>query len=326
MYLKLFCLVFSSLFFQHYALSQGLPQQIKTSFSRYPVKAGDCTKITHTSGSIIYIEEGAISSGLDSVIIHYRELHTPLDMIVHDIQMHTMLGDKIYLESTGMFEIYALAGGDTITIAPGKTIEVRMAITSRKVDPRVEGYIYDREQEHWQNFTNQINILKIDDDDNLWGSPPVSNASAVDNNLPAELEEGWGTGEPNAKLKKVLQTMSINQFGLYNFDKMLGGFNYTYVKADFIDNKSKPVQSTIYLVYKNINSVFYFPPSSWQSDFFIIQNQPYKLFTINKDGTVLQLSKYPTLSTIANKQYIFALENIGKPANRRDLSSKIGIQ
>jgi hypothetical protein len=308
-------------------LAQVKDQPFQKSFQQYPVKAGECSKITTNSGSIIFIEEGAIPAGLDSTIIYYRELHTPLDIIAHDIRMHTMPGEIIYLESTGMFEIYALAGNDTVAMAPGKSIEVRMAVASQKADPRVEGYIYDQKNKHWQNFTNQINILKIDDDNHLWGSPPARRAAQVDNNLPAEMNDGRGTDEPNTRLTKVLQTMLIDQFGLYNFDKMLGGFNYTYVKAAFNDaHGTSPIESTIYLVYKNINSVFYFPKASWTHDFFIIQNLPYKLFTITARGKVLQLKDYPQLSAIANKPYSFTLETQGQAKNRRELSKIIGIQ
>ena len=315
------------LFVLNSSFAQEILKDFETPFSAYPVKAGACADIMHTSGSEIFIEEGSIPAGLDSVIIYYREMHTPMDMIVHDIRMYTWLGEKIYLESSGMFEIYALAGNDTIEMAPGKTIEVRMATTPQKADPMVEGYIYNQTQQHWENYTNQINILKIDEDNHLWGSPPVKNNQAVNNGgNPQETEDTWaGSVDFSIQSPQVLQTMSINQFGLFNFDKMLGGFNYVYLQPSFVVDSNEAISSTIYLVYKNINSVFYFPANS-NDEFFIIKNQPYMLFTISDEGNVLLLKNYPKLSNTTNQKVTFELQDMGKAKTRRELSKLIGLQ
>ena len=311
--------------FCHSAFAQIIPDNFETPFSAYPVKAGACAQIAHSSGSEIFIEEGAIPAGLDSVIIHYREMHTPMDMLVHDIHMYTWLGEKIYLESTGMFEIYALAGSDTIEMAPGKTIEVRMAIAPNRADPMVEGYVYDKKQQRWNNYTNQINILKIEEDNHLWGSPPVKNTQAVNNGKSLEQAPNtWSSVNRDIPEQTELQTMSIDQFSSFNFDKMLGGFNYVNLQPSFVDNSGETIKSTILLVYKNINSVFYFS-SSGNDEFFIIQNQPYKLFTISDKGNILLLKNYPQLSQINNQKVTFELQNLGKPENRRELSKLTGI-
>ncbi len=316
--------------FFHSLLAQRIPESYQTPFSTYPVKAGACAQVTHSSGSQIFIEEGAISAGLDSVVIYYREMRTPMDMLVHDIHMYTWLGEKIYLESTGMFEIYALAGSDTLEMAPGKTIEVRMATSAKRADPMVEGYIYNQKQHRWENYTNQISLLKIDDDNHLWGSPPVKNAQTDDSggnkqeSRDKKSQDNWSSAGPNIQSQTVLQTMSIDQFGLFSFDKMLGGFNYVYLQPSFVDNNGEKISSTIFVVYKNINSIFYFPAEG-NGDFFIIQNQPYKLFTISDNGSIAILEKYPNLSQIKNQVITFELQNSGKPENRQQLTKITGI-
>ncbi|MFW5762543.1 MAG: hypothetical protein ACOCXH_16340 [Cyclobacteriaceae bacterium] len=316
--------------FFHSLLAQRIPESYQTPFSTYPVKAGACAQVTHSSGSQIFIEEGTISAGLDSVVIYYREMRTPMDMLVHDIHMYTWLGEKIYLESTGMFEIYALAGSDTIEMAPGKIIEVRMTTSAKRADPMVEGYIYDRKKHLWENYTNQISILKIDDDNHLWGSPPVKNAQTDDSggnkqeSRDKKSQDNWSSAGPNIQSQTVLQTMSIDQFGLFNFDKMLGGFNYVYLQPSFVDNNGEKISSTIFVVYKNINSIFYFPAEG-NGDFFIIQNQPYKLLTISDNGSIAILEKYPNLSQIKNQVITFELQNSGQPENRQQLTKITGI-
>lgn len=315
------------------ANSQGqhVNKAFETAFTKYTVSTKTCTRIVHFSGSLIFIPENAFAlspeNAVDSVDLYYREIRSPLDMIVHDISMvFSLAGRQVHLESNGMFEIWGKSKEDTIAVHEDKSIEVRLAMSEAQADRRMEGYRFDPSKKLWTSYTNRLRNNRIDIDDALWGS------SSVQSEEETEIwEEEDGTFSEWARedsIRRVaFQAMEIFDFGLYNYDKVIADETFISVKADFIDKATqKPLQATVYIVYDDINSVFYFPPYNWAADFSIIQGKSYKLFSIDKEGQVARLHDFPVLKDIENEAFTFQLEAEGDtPKNKEELAKLTGL-
>lgn len=310
----LFFLLHSSLLFS---------QKFQNTFSKYEINIDSCSRIEHASGSLIFIENNAFDTENETVFIHYREMRTPLEMIMNNLQMHVEIaGQKFPLESLGMFEIYALDGEDTLDLVQGKRMEVRMNIDPEIKSYGVEGFQYDHTGNHWTPYTNQVGRIGIMDDDELWGSSSVSNEEI------SEIEEfsfGGGFSSEDPYVENAFIATGISDFGLFNYDRILEGLDYVSIKPRFSINKATPVSSTIYVVYDNINTVFYFPEDTWEEDFFLIKGQSYKLFTFPEKENVSFLSDFPDL--VKDAEVLFNLEeSVEIPDNKEELSRIVGIR
>jgi hypothetical protein len=290
-------------------------------FSEYTVNPDSCIRIEHTSGSLIFIESKAIQTSKKVVKVVYREFLTPLDMIAHGINMTTTIaGKRFALESSGMFEIYALDGPDTLRFDPEKRMEVRLA--GKKALPGTEGFKYDPQRNDWDNFTNLIESREVTEDDNLWGSSIVQEEMMVEN-----MDDPFSSMiKADTVMEQVFQAMEIDEFGMYNYDRIIEGLDYIYLKPSFVTG-TKALNTTIYVVYDDINSVFYFPESTWENDFFLIQGKAYKMFTFSSSGQVYLLNTYPDVQTLRGSVWTFNLvEKKEKPSDRASLSALIGVQ
>lgn len=297
----------------------------QTSFSVYPVNPDSCIRIDHPSGSIIFIEAGGIPSGKGPVAVHYREHLTPLDMLIHGIPMHAQLGDqKLQLESSGMFEIYAISEGDTLAFNPSKRMEVRLNNPLPR-RPGTEGYKFDPSLDAWGSYTSRINRSEITDDSNLWGNSPFSNQLE-------QVEDGFDSfgGFASAEdgvTQKVFQSMEIDDFGFYNYDRMIEGLEYVYLKPNFRSQDDAEITSTIYVVYDDINSVFYFPEYTWEEEFFLIPNKDFKLFSLTEKGAIAKLMTVPDVKSLGGKAHEFKLEvQSARPETKYDVAQITGIQ
>jgi hypothetical protein len=272
-------------------------------FERYKVPP-TCNQITTNSGSNIFIEDGALIAKNDSVEIIYREFTTTVDMILHQINMHTSFGtDHLQLESSGMFEIYVLDGEDTLMLQPGKRINVQMAIN--ELMPRnTQGYRYNQQTKSWDLYRPEVRDLSFRDDNELWGSSEVNNEE-IGFEEGFDFDGGFGVNDPVRQ--EIFQSMEIADFGLFNYDKILGGVEYQYLSAGFSSDKKEKIESTIYVVYEGINSVFYFPKYTWDK-FFLIKGKAYKLFTIVDENQVLVLESYPDLASLPAGKIQFVLK------------------
>ena len=296
-------------------------KKFQEPFSHYSVNPDSCIRIEHASGSLVFIEADAIITDKKKVDIIYREYLTPLDMLAYGIQMTMRLGDERFqLESSGMFEIYALGGTDTLRFDSNKRMEVRLNGPT-ELKQGTEGYKYDPTNQHWESFTNRIINRAVVEDDDLWGSSLAQEEQVVmDGDDPFGVEE---YAEDTVR-RNVFQGMEISDFGLYNYDRLIEGEEYVYIKPQFVSN-NKALNSQVYVVYDDINSVFYFPAYTWVEEFFLIKGKSYKLFTIASDGKVLKLGDPPTL--VQGEAYTLSLDAQSEiPKDRAAFTRVTGIK
>lgn len=313
--------------------AQSSLKDLEEPFTKYRVSTTACSKIIHTSGSIIFIPDHAFAVNteeVDSVDIFYREMRSPMDMIVHNINMVTELMDKpYYLESNGMFEIYSRHNSDTIEVHEDRSIVVRLAMRPKDIDVSMEGFKYNNETNLWDSYTDRLDHLFLDNNDSdLWGSGPTSQEGGGE--FIGE-EEAW-VPDPNQVRQDSIravafQAMEIFDFGFYNYDKIIQGEVFIPIVASFVDQKNDSLSSMVYVVYEDINSVFYYDEYDWRSGFSLIKDKAYKLFTLDKNGQLYNLRNYPVLSEEEDQKITFTLVNEGFiPDTKSKLSNLTGVR
>lgn len=309
--------------------SQHPLSKLETPFTKYRVSTKVCSKLTHSSGSIIFVPDAAFdlsgTNNVDSVDIYYRELRSPLDMVAHHVPMtFSLMGKKFFLESNGMFEIWCKNGEDTVNVHEDRSIEVRFAVSPEQLDVRMEGYRLDVDKGEWESYTSRLGLAAVNKNDgDLWGSPSVQNES----DILMEDENGDLWAVEDSIRKVAFQAMEIFDFGLYNYDRIIENETYVSIKPSFINEKQEAVKSTIYIVYDDINSVFEYPEYTWEDKFSIIAGKSYKMFAVDDKGQISILKKFPNLQEVNGTAYTFQLHNNNKPPeNRQELAQITGIR
>lgn len=313
--------------FCKYGHAQLSKEEFEIKFTKYTVSTKSCTKIVHFTRSLIFIPEDAFAldprNAVDSIDIYYREIRTPLDMIIHDIPMICQIAGKpFYMESNGMFEIWAKLEADTINVHEDKSIEVRFMMQPAEVDYRMEGFKFDKNNNYWKSYTNRLNNATVNNkDDDLWGSAPLQNDQFIEE----EVDTEWARQDSIRRV--AFQAMEIFDFGLYNYDKIIDNETFISIKASFVNTDNQMLGTTIYIVYEEINSVFQYPPYNWENDFSIIENKSYSMFTIDKEGRISSLNNFPVLKVISGKEYEFKLETEeAAPESRQELAHLTGLR
>lgn len=308
--------------------AQTILQNLKEPFTKYQVSTIACTRIVHPSGTIIFIPDlaFAVDTGeVPQVDLFYREMNGPVAMVVHEFNMVTeLMNRQHHLESNGMFEIFATHGDDTVQVHEDRSIFVHYAMQPNNVDPLMEAFKYNVEHDRWDSYNRIASHFINASDDDLWGSTP---ASTSETSIEQSEEGEWVETEmsPDTAIKNVaFQAMEIFEFGIFNYDKIISGEVYIPVVASFLGQKGNTLHSKVYIVYEGINSVFYFDEYTWKSDFFIIKDRAYSMFTIDKNGEIYKLRNYPELTGDQEQQITFKLINEGPiPDTKSKLSNTI---
>lgn len=303
--------------------AQNSLENLKEPFYTYTVSTTECSRIVHSSGTVIFIPDLAFqvdTEQVNFVQLLYREMKDPIDMLVNNYNMFIeLMGKRYFLESSGMFEIFAKYGDDTIHIHEDRSIFVYFASKAESIDPLFEAFKYNFSKDLWDSY-DRIGIRSINEnDDNLWGSSPIRNEGSF-------LEEEWIDEEllVQDSLRKVaFQVMEIYDFGVYNYDKIIKGETYIPIIASFKDQNGNKVSSPVYVIYDEINSVFSFDQYSME-DFFIIKDREYNMFALDKEGRIHKLMDYPEFTQNQDQQITFKLIDQGAlPDSKGKLSYMI---
>lgn len=314
-------------FLGHLATSQHL-DSLQTPFERFNVAAQNCDKIITKSGSLIYFEKDGFPEGIDSVTITYRELASTADMIIHNIAMHTRsFDDPFQLASTGMFEIYALSGEDTLQFDPSKRMAVYLASTRGQLRNRVAPYKYDQNAREWKSIPGQVTQRSISEDNDLWGSSSVSFEEVEGAFFDGfEVEPGDWKEEQRRRIE-AFQIMNISSFGLHNYDYLIDGVEQRFLQPNFVTNTGVAIEAQIYVVYEAFNSVYYFPTYTWESQFSLLVNQEFTLFTIDTEGSIWKFSdpEFIVADLGHGTPVTFSLKKMGVPDSKASLTQMAGL-
>jgi hypothetical protein len=125
---------------------------VDVPFTEYTVIAGRDTQLTFPSGSKINIpacafaKDGNTLSG-EQVILKYREFHSKSELVAAGIPM-TMSGkNEEFLETTGMMELRAFQGEESLQVSEGCAVKIELANT--EAGSKVNLYQLDEEKKSW---------------------------------------------------------------------------------------------------------------------------------------------------------------------------------
>jgi hypothetical protein len=125
---------------------------VDVPFSKYTVDVEKGRTIQTETGTVIIIPKGAFKDAngnpvTGKVDITYREFHDAAAIITSGIPMTNSEGDK-YMETAGMFEINGEQNGQSVAIADGKQIEVKMA--SFVAGENFDFFYFDKKECNWE--------------------------------------------------------------------------------------------------------------------------------------------------------------------------------
>lgn len=315
----------TALFLLSSIISINIYAQIpKTSFTEYSIDAKQCSVLEHQQSRIYipnysFMLNGKLYDGM--VQIYYRQYTDALDIMINHLPMQyvTPHGEGT-LESAGMFEIYAMSSsGDTLQFVQGKEITVRLYSTWNQKGME-SFYLTD---EGWQKNTlfnsspSAKNIVPDNDnqlwDDDIWNNSWFENDIAISSSpVPINYE---------TIQDRNFKTLNIDKFGMYNFDKLAEEESIP-IYADFKVKTSKELlQTTVYVIYKDMNSVYYYTPGNDQP-LLILKGQPFSIVSFANDGSIAKVDdsfiENKDFTIYSGKKLIFPMAKISQKIDTKE--------
>ena len=282
----------------------------ETPFTDYKFDAKECKVITHHKSRILipsytFYLDGKLYEG--EVNLKYREFTDQLDIVLNNIPMNYAANDKTHvLESGGMFELYAYGNGKLLSFANDKKVSVQLAT---KFDiAGGETFKLNPTTKNWEKKTLFANVadanvqLPIDKkdmwNDNLWQdevgqSDEVYMDTSKDLSGKMAVVRLYSSTSNNAEemREQAFKTMNIDEMGIYNCDKILDDKTISLAVEFNLNNYNKQLNSIIYVVYKNRNAVISYFPEQLKTNFKLLANEEFTIFSVAKDGKIAVVDK-----------------------------------
>lgn len=334
---------FLFLFLFSFLLSFSKFEIKETPFTEYKFNADECKLIQHHQSRIFiqpytFYLDGKVYNGV--VNLKYREFVDQLDIILNKIPMNYAENDKHHiLESAGMFELLAYGNGKLLTYAPNKKIQVQLASKFDIVGG--ETFTLNRNNNTWNKETpfgtlKEANQKTTDNkqdlwSDNLWFDSEWNNQVADTNGNIWTVYSEYSTQVNYEELRnESFKTMNADRMVMYNCDRIINEETVPII-ADFkLQGLNKSVNSTIFVVYKNRNAVITYYPAQFATDFKLLPNEDFTIFTFSQDGKLAVLdSKFLNnfnVKLYANKKVEFPMTVFAKtPKTKAELAQLTGL-
>ncbi len=126
------------------------------------------------------------------------------------------------------------------------------------------------------------------------------------------------------------KTINADKMQLYNCDRILNEETVPIV-ADFnLDGYNQKLNSDIFVVYKKRNAVLTYHPTQFASDFKLLPNEDFTIFTFSKDGKIAVLDNKFTadfdVKLNKNKKVVFPMKVFAKlPQTKQELAKLTGL-
>jgi hypothetical protein len=321
-------------------------------FETASMSADKCTALAFEYGSQACVPADAFVDGAGKKVtgevqVRFRYLRTPADFIASGAPLHYRTGGRTeQFESAGMFEIYASQGGKELALSPGKKIKVRMPASS--LSAGVQPYVWDARAKNWAPLTTPVTITNPSPTESARtasGSFDERIAPPDTTSIGISGEDDFGLGgegdgeytppdpltmEREKRRAELFRDMEIDKMGLHNFDVVYDKKDAVFlsVTLDAATRTALGSYYTLYVVYKEINSAYYFP-SNGSYQFYMLHGKDYKLIAIggNRRMAVLKGTRNTAWKPLAGKTYEFKLEVLPDPVdNVAQLAMKADIK
>ncbi|MBK6274710.1 MAG: hypothetical protein IPF58_08410 [Saprospirales bacterium] len=321
----------------------------ETPFSEYKFDAKECKVILHHKSRILipsytFYLDGKLYEG--EVNLKYREFIDQLDIVLNNIPMNYAANDKTHvLESGGMFELYAYGNGKLLTFEEDKKISVQLAT---KYDiAGGETFKLNTTTKNWEKKTLFANVadanVQLPTDkkdmwnDNLWldndgqrdevfmdTSKDLSGKMAV-----VQVYNSTSYNDEEIR-EQAFKTMNIDEMGIYNCDKILNDETIPLTVEFKLNTSNKQLNSVIYVVYKNRNAVLTYYPEQLKTDFKLLANEEFTIFSVAKDGKIAVVDKtflaQFDVAKFKNKKVLMPMKVVLKtPTSKQELAMLTGL-
>lgn len=315
----------------------------ETPFTDYKFDAKECKVIQHNKSRILiapytFYLDGKVYEG--EVNLKYREFTDQLDIILNHIPMNYTAGNQQHvLESGGMFELMAYGNGKLLSFAPNKKIQVQLA---GKFDVTGgETFVLNRQKNRWEKATPfgtmaDANQKPTDNKQDLWGDNIWRDADGQfyvisDSNTLLSIQTTTANAFTYQEIRsQSFKTMNVDKMQMYNCDKILNEETVPIV-ADFkLEGYTQKLNSEIYVVYKNRNAVLSYQPTQFVTDFKLLPNEDFTIFSFSQDGKIAVLdNKFMAdfdVKLNRNKKVVFPMKVFAKlPSTKQELAKLTGL-
>lgn len=332
----------------------AVPGISETPFTEYKFDAKECKLILHNKSRILipsytFYLDGKIYEG--EVNLKYREFVDQLDLILNNIPMNYNSNDKRHiLESGGMFELYAYGNGKILSFGKDKRISVQFGT---KYDiAGGETFKLNLTTKNWEKKTLFANVAdaniqfpKNKQDmwtDNIWNDEPGQwNDAGFNRRLDTVMTVNPNTGVVELSILSTVQnpleiqdqafkTMNVDEMGFYNCDKILNEETIPLAVEFKLDVTTKALNSVVYVVYKNKNAVLTYYPEQFQTDFKLLANEDFTIFSIAKDGKIAIVDKaflaQFDVTKFRNKKVVMPIKVVNKSiTSKQELAALTGL-
>jgi hypothetical protein len=308
----------------------------ETPFTEYTFEARQCKLIQHNESRIFvpaytFYLDNEIYTG--QVTLKYREFTDQLDIIINKIPMNYSENNKQHiLESGGMFELFAYGNGKQLSFGTDKKISVQLASNFNLKGG--ETFILDRKKNTWYKDTPfgnrpESNLPMTDNSADLWGDN-IWQENGDSFNPNAEVVVLDADGTTWLTRTETFKTIQVDKMELYNCDRILNEQTVPIVAEFSLEGYKQSLNSEIFVVYKNRNAVLNYFPAQFTTDFKLLPNEPFTIFSIAKDGKVAVLDsdfiRSFDATLYANKKVVFPMKVYSKlPATKDELAAITGI-
>lgn len=315
----------------------------QTPFTTYQFNAAECKIIEHEKSRIFvpsytFYLDGKLYEG--EVNLKYRQFLDQLDIILNNIPMNYSENNRNHvLESGGMFELLAYGNGKLLSFAPNKKIQVQLASKFDFVGG--ETFTLNRQNNTWKKDTpfgamKAANASTDFDTKNLWGDNLWFDAQSGDEIFdPATGNNLRIISVNNSTSYEELQdqafkTLNVDKMELYNCDRILNEETVPIIANFKLDGIDKPLNSQVYVVYKNRNAVLNYNPSQFATDFKLLPNEDFTIFTFSQNGKIAVLDNSFTnnfdVKNYKNKKVDFPLKVYkNNPTTKEALAQLTGL-
>ncbi len=270
----------------------------ETSFSEYVFESKSCRVIHHNDSRIFippyaFYLEGRLYEG--TVHLKYREFRDQLDILINHLPMtYFEDGRQHTLESAGMFELKAYGNGKLLSFAPGRRAQVQLAKNLNMTGG--ETYVLNEYSKSWDKATpfaanKESNQILTDNSQDLWGDNIWRNDDNGMSSATQVIVNDTGGLDYVRVVNLSFAVMNVDRMAIYNCDRILDEENVPVV-ADFnLEGYAQKLNSEVFVVYKNRNAVISYMPEQFTTDFKLLPNEPFTIFTFSLDGKIAVLDK-----------------------------------